>query len=135
MNSLFRRFSIDVEITRQRAVGEARHCSAHRKELARVDLLWSGDTRHSGAAGMHPCSCWTRGSLGCKQWRKSCIVAARIVSRKAVTLSSGSCVPPALPPAASRTPRHPPSTGSSRSRGGYGPPIPAAVSAEKANSY
>lgn len=69
----------------------------------------SGVAAHanSGAAGMHPRSCWTRGGPRRKQWRKSCIVAARIVSRKAVTLSSGSCVLPALPLAA-RTPRRPP---------------------------
>lgn len=55
----------------------------------------SVEWRHTplGAAGMHPfvlAAC----RLGCKQWRKSCIVAVRIVSRKAVTLSSGSCALP-----------------------------------------
>lgn len=83
--------------------------------------------RHTplGAAGMHPfllAAC----RVGCKQWRKSCIVAARIVSRKAVTLSSGSCtvrlpLPLPLPLLLSRSLRHPSFAGS---KGWRGPPIP-----------
>lgn len=69
--------------------------------------------------------------LGCKQWRKSCIVAARIVSRKAVTLSSGSCALPTSPyPGSLAIPF-------SWFQGWKGPPIPATdtyVSVEKANS-
>lgn len=98
--------------------------------MARVETLWSGGTRHLGAAGMHPfvlAAC----RLGCKQWRKSCIVAVRIVSRKAVTLSAGSCALPTSP--------YPESLAIPFSwfQGWKGPPIPATdtyVSAEKANS-
>lgn len=92
----------------------------------------SMEWRHTplGAAGMHPfvlAAC----RLGCKQWQKSCIVAARIVSRKAVTLSSGSCALPTSPyPGSLAIPF-------SWFQGWKGPPIPATdtyVSAEKANS-